>query len=112
MRFCSVRATGARTYGCRVAGRLCVRRAEYTHARRSPHDTPSPLRLGVRPMTGSGVQPLVVPDGFWARDPVLDALRRRDIGGLFRLVSKYTGASQTQLAIAVGMTQGRISEIT
>lgn len=51
----------------------------------------------------------VLPDGFWLRSDVADALAGRDFGVLFRLVSKYAGASQTQIAIAVTMTQGQIS---
>jgi transcriptional regulator with XRE-family HTH domain len=39
------------------------------------------------------------------------ALAERDFGLLFRLLARYAGASQTQLAIAVGMTQGQISTI-
>ena len=30
---------------------------------------------------------------------------------LFRLITKYAGASQTQIAIATGLTQGQISTI-
>jgi tetratricopeptide (TPR) repeat protein len=52
-----------------------------------------------------------LPDGFWARQDVRQALIDRDFGALFRLVAKYAGASQTQIAIAVGMTQGQISTI-
>src|SRR5256885_6576210 len=52
-----------------------------------------------------------LPAGFWARVDVHEALRGRDFGTLFRLVSKYAGASQTQIAIAVGMTQGQVSNI-
>jgi transcriptional regulator with XRE-family HTH domain len=40
-----------------------------------------------------------------------EALRDRDIGQVFRLVRQYAGASQTQLAIACGTTQGNISDI-
>jgi hypothetical protein len=61
-----------------------------------------------------GRQPLgppQLPDGFWSRGDVLQALRDRDFGELFRLVARYAGASQTQIAIAVGMTQGQVSTI-
>ena len=50
-------------------------------------------------------------DVFWNRQDVHRALAARDFGVLFRLVSKYAGASQTQIAIAVGMTQGQVSAI-
>ena len=38
-------------------------------------------------------------------------LRRRDIGAVFRLVQCYGGVSQSRLAVATGLLQGRISEI-
>lgn len=38
-------------------------------------------------------------------------LRRRDIGAVFRLVQRYGGISQSRLAVATGLLQGRISEI-
>src|SRR5258705_10516674 len=52
-----------------------------------------------------------LPDGFWTRADVRGALTERDFGRLFRLVTKYAGASQTQIAIAVGMTQSQVSTI-
>jgi transcriptional regulator with XRE-family HTH domain len=52
-----------------------------------------------------------MPDGFWARGEVRQALTGRNFGALFRLLTKYGGASQTQIAIAVGMTQGQVSTI-
>jgi transcriptional regulator with XRE-family HTH domain len=58
-----------------------------------------------------GVEPLRVPLGFWAREEVGQALTGRNFGELFRLLGKYAGASQTQIAIAVGMTQGQVSMI-
>ena len=54
--------------------------------------------------------PRLVP-GFWSRPDVGEALRGRDFSALFRLVSKYAGASQTQIAIAVGMSQSQVSNI-
>jgi transcriptional regulator with XRE-family HTH domain len=56
-------------------------------------------------------EPLRIPDDFWHRDEVIGALRRRDIGGLFRLIKRHTGASQTQLGIATGLEQGYVSRI-
>ncbi|MBX6768335.1 MAG: helix-turn-helix domain-containing protein, partial [Actinomadura rubrobrunea] len=38
-----------------------------------------------------------------------EALRTRDIGTVFRLVHQYAGASQTQIGIACGMSQGTVS---
>jgi hypothetical protein len=54
---------------------------------------------------------LRLPDGFWERQDVGQAPADRDFGALFRLTSKYAGASQTQIAIAVVMTQGQVSTI-
>jgi hypothetical protein len=62
-------------------------------------------------MAGRAPGPLRPPSGFWNRPEFLGALRERDFAALFRLLTKYAGASQTQIAIAVGMTQGQISTI-
>jgi transcriptional regulator with XRE-family HTH domain len=62
-------------------------------------------------MSGRAHDLLVIPDLFWQRDETLAALRGRDIGRLFQLVSQYTGASQTQLGIACGTSQGKVSDI-
>ena len=50
-----------------------------------------------------------IPDEFWQKAAVLDALRRRDIGRLFVLLNDSTGVSQTRLAIACDTTQPKIS---
>ena len=60
---------------------------------------------------GRRLEPLRLSAGFWVRADVREALAARDFGGLFRLVSRWAGASQTQIAIAVAMTQGQISGI-
>ncbi len=57
------------------------------------------------------LDPLHVPAGLWARDDLRQVLRRRDIGGLFRLVTQETGTSQTQLGAAVGLEQGYVSRV-
>lgn len=62
-------------------------------------------------MTGHALTPLRVPRGFWERSDVSDALQTRGTGRLFKLVQQHAGASQTQLGIAVGMTQGQVSSI-
>jgi tetratricopeptide (TPR) repeat protein/transcriptional regulator with XRE-family HTH domain len=70
------------------------------------------MRIGEgRSVGGRALEPLRLPAGFWAKREVGDALASRAVGALFRLVAKYAGASQTQLAIAVGMTQGQVSTI-
>jgi transcriptional regulator with XRE-family HTH domain len=58
-----------------------------------------------------GLCPLRVPSGFWVREDVGAVLQRRDVGGLFRLLRKYVGASQTQIGTAVGMEQGTVSRL-
>lgn len=62
-------------------------------------------------MGGRALAPLRLPDTFWVREDVHRALHGRDFGLLFRLIAKYGGAGQTQIAIAVGMTQGQVSTI-
>jgi hypothetical protein len=62
-------------------------------------------------MAPRAFEPLQVPDGFWQRTDVQQALRQRDIGAVFRLLSKHTGAGQTRIGIAVGMSQGQVSVI-
>lgn len=61
-------------------------------------------------MPGRASDPIVIPPSLWQRPQTLDALRMRDIGALFHLLRQYTGASQTQIAIACGTTQGKVSE--
>ncbi|MBN9740617.1 hypothetical protein DMP23_05765 [Amycolatopsis sp. A1MSW2902] len=55
--------------------------------------------------------PLALPDWAWRRSDVRDALKARDIGALLQAVQRYTGASQSRIAVAVGLLQGRVSEI-
>jgi hypothetical protein len=54
---------------------------------------------------------IVLPGSFWQKDEVLAALRGREIGRLFALISKYTGASQTRIGIPCEMSQGTVSDI-
>jgi transcriptional regulator with XRE-family HTH domain len=56
------------------------------------------------------MDPITIPPSLWSQPDALTALRSRDVGHLFRLVRQYAGASQTQIAIACGMTQGKVSE--
>lgn len=55
--------------------------------------------------------PLRIEPAFWERDDVIQALVVRDVGGLFRLVRKYAGASQHRIGTAVGIQQGTISMV-
>ncbi|MGH3222584.1 MAG: XRE family transcriptional regulator [Streptosporangiaceae bacterium] len=61
-------------------------------------------------MPGRRVFDLIeIPAELWQRTDVLEALRARDIGRLFVLLHRYTGVSQTRLAIACDTTQPKIS---
>jgi transcriptional regulator with XRE-family HTH domain len=62
-------------------------------------------------MPGRANDLIVIPDSFWQRAETLTALRGRAIGRLFQLLRQYTGASQTQIAIACGTSQGKVSDI-
>lgn len=55
--------------------------------------------------------PIDVPLRDWRREDVRQALRDRDMSTLLRAVQQYTGVSQTRLASATGLVQGRVSEI-
>lgn len=54
---------------------------------------------------------IMIPDSFWQRPKVSEALRDRDMGRFFALVQQYTGASQTQIGIAIGWSQGKVSDL-
>ena len=54
--------------------------------------------------------PITIPDALWQLPQMIEALKSRDIGTVFRLVRQYGGASQARIAAAVGMTQGKVSE--
>src|SRR5260370_8334845 len=62
-------------------------------------------------MGGRATDLIVIPDSFWLRPETTAALRDRDIGRLFALLRQYAGATQTQIAIACGMTQSKVSYI-
>lgn len=54
---------------------------------------------------------LRIPDDLWSHEDMRTALCTRDIGALFRLLARHTGASQTRIGAAVGLEQGYISRI-
>ncbi|AXO32601.1 helix-turn-helix domain-containing protein [Micromonospora sp. B006] len=54
---------------------------------------------------------LRIPDDRWSREDMHKALAARDIGAVFRLLARHTGASQTRIGAAVGLEQGYISRI-
>lgn len=62
-------------------------------------------------MTRRGAARVELPEGFWSEPATMAALRARDFGRLFRLVSVRSGASQTRIGIEVDMAQGQVSEI-
>src|SRR5579859_4050319 len=62
-------------------------------------------------MSGRAHELVVIPDSFWQRDETIAALRDRDIGRFFQLLSQYTGASQTQIGIACVFSQGTVSDL-
>jgi predicted XRE-type DNA-binding protein len=62
-------------------------------------------------MPGRGTDLLVVPDSFWQRPETIAALRERSMGKLFVLIHEHTGATQTQIGTACGVTQPKISDI-
>jgi hypothetical protein len=61
-------------------------------------------------MSGRASDPIIIPSSLWERPQMTEALTSRDIRTVFHLLRQYTGASQTQIAIACGMTQGKVSE--
>ena len=60
-------------------------------------------------MRASAFDPPAVPAGFWVRADVTGALRERDISYLLRLLRQWAGLSQTRIAAATGIAQGRLS---
>lgn len=62
-------------------------------------------------MRAKHTERLALPAECWATPEALDALAARDIGYLFRLTQRLTGASQTQIGVATGLSQAQVSEI-
>jgi hypothetical protein len=56
-------------------------------------------------------KPIELPDWSWRSPAAQNALRARDAGSILRLAQQYGGASQHRIANAVGIPQGRVSEI-
>lgn len=54
---------------------------------------------------------LHVPTQVWERGATRSMLRARNMAAVLRLVQQHTGASQTRLAVATGLSQGRVNEI-
>lgn len=62
-------------------------------------------------MSRSVYNAIMLPISLWEQPDVLDVLARRDVGHLFRIVQKVTGATQTQIGIAAGLSQAQVSEV-
>lgn len=62
-------------------------------------------------MPGRANDLIQIPASFWERPEIIAALRNRDIGRFFALLRQYAGASQTQIGIACGLPQGKVSYI-
>lgn len=55
--------------------------------------------------------PIRLPARFWRSAQCLQVLANRDVPQLIRLVQHETKASQTQIGIAIGMSQPQVSEV-
>lgn len=62
-------------------------------------------------MPAEGAEPVVIANDLWERPDMVSALTKRDIGHVFRLIRQYQGISQTRIGVAVGLSQGKVSEI-
>ena len=62
-------------------------------------------------MRPSAFDPPAIPPAFRERPDVCQALRQRDMSTLFRLLQQYLGLSQMRIGTAVGLGQGRMSEV-
>ena len=62
-------------------------------------------------MRPSAFDPPAIPPAFWERPDVCQALRQRGMSALFRLLQQHLGLSQTRIGTAVGLGQGRMSEV-
>jgi transcriptional regulator with XRE-family HTH domain len=56
-------------------------------------------------------QPPAPPPGFWDRPEIVDALAARDMGAVVRNYRRWTGASQTDISMLVGIPQPHVSEL-
>jgi Domain of unknown function (DUF5919) len=67
-------------------------------------------RYPVRVRLDTGVAITLSAD-FWATSQAIEAVAQRDIAQLFRLIQRETGATQTRLGVAVGLSQAQVSEV-
>jgi transcriptional regulator with XRE-family HTH domain/tetratricopeptide (TPR) repeat protein len=57
------------------------------------------------------LDPIRLPPRFWQSPECLQVLANRDVPQLIRMVQHEANASQTQIGIAIGMSQPQVSEI-
>lgn len=62
-------------------------------------------------MPGRATDPPHIPAALWQQLEMQEALANRDVRRVFHLVRQHAGASQTRIAIACGLAQGKVSEI-
>ena len=62
-------------------------------------------------MTSRRHPPPAPPPGFWDRPEIVEALAARDMGAVVRNFRKWTGASQTDISMLVGIPQPHVSEL-
>jgi hypothetical protein len=62
-------------------------------------------------VTDSLFGPVEIPVPAWRQADLCQALQRRDVREILRLVQRYGGISQVRLASATGIAQGRMNEI-
>src|SRR6266540_4226252 len=52
----------------------------------------------------------VAPPGLWERADMRDALDARDMGAVITIFRRWTGASQTDVGVLIGMSQPHVSD--
>src|ERR1044071_5335760 len=62
-------------------------------------------------MPGRANDLIVFLDSFWERPDVIAALHSRNMGLFFIHLQAHTGASQTQIGMAIGWSQGKVSDL-
>lgn len=55
--------------------------------------------------------PPTAPAGLWERPEMVEALARRDMGTVVKIFRQWTGASQTDVSVLVGMPQSHVSDL-
>src|SRR6266545_882406 len=62
-------------------------------------------------MAGSTFEPIHLPEWAWRSDEARQILRDRNTAAILHMAQQYAGASQHRIATAIGILQGRVSEI-